>query len=67
LERLAASGGMVGMVFPFFVLRIRRHHQEFLTKQTGRELLQRPDEGVPLVERTPDHGAFSVMKQKSVG
>jgi len=44
LGRLAASGGIVGMVFPFFVLQIRRHHERFLTKHTGRELLELRDQ-----------------------
>jgi hypothetical protein len=26
------------------VLRIRRHHEQFLTKQTGRQLLEQRDE-----------------------
>src|SRR5882724_10327279 len=42
--RLIASGGMVGIVIPFVVLRIRRKDERFLTKQTGRELLERRDE-----------------------
>ena len=32
------------MVFLFFVLQIRRHHELFLTKHTGRELLELRDE-----------------------
>src|SRR5215813_5610551 len=41
LGRLAASGGIVGMVFSFFVLRIRRDCMRFLTKHSGQELLER--------------------------
>src|SRR5437667_485644 len=33
--RLIASGGMVGIVIPFFVLQIRRDELRFLTKLCG--------------------------------
>src|SRR6266496_2926025 len=39
--RFIASGGIVGIGIPFFVLRIRRDRVRFLTKQTGRGLLER--------------------------
>src|SRR6266540_3816589 len=42
--RLIASGGMVGIGIPFLVLAIRRGELRFLTKQTGRELLERRDD-----------------------
>src|SRR6266403_5815824 len=36
--RLIASGGMVGIVIPFVVLRIRRRDERFLTNETAKDV-----------------------------
>src|SRR5213594_2078833 len=63
--RLIASGGMVGIVIPFVVLRIRRRDERFLTKQTGRELLERRDE-LALVERHPESPSLAIVRRRTI-
>src|SRR5262245_44055582 len=62
LGRLAASGGIVGMVFPL-VLRIRRHHKRFLT--TSVIVAEGDDPGFPKWPPTRPAGVNAGYKRNS--